>query len=363
VESTASVERPATGSVPAVRADRSTSPGADEMKKNVSLAALSLAAAMFATGALAGPEKTNKPQTSSHKQASTSNKAASGQTIFQTAQSNGQFHTFTDLMQKSGLDKTLNNTGSKYTVFAPTDEAFKALGTETLANLAKPENSGLLNSILKYHVVLGNVSAKEFKTGLVPTLNGQRFDISNTNGKFTVNKANVSKTDITCANGVIHVIDAVVLPNEKDVVATAVSTKLKTFSQLVVKADLGKTFTSEGNFTIFAPSDEAFAKLGSDTIESLSRPENKAQLTNYIKSYAVSNGRIFSDAAGKAKQVKTLCGTSLTIESRDGSFFVNGSKVVKADVNASNGVIHVIDTAFAADQANANASSNSIVGN
>jgi len=325
------------------------------MKRNVSLAALSIAAAVFATGAMAGPEKTSKPQ---HTTA-----AASGKTILQTAETAGTFNTLTELLKKSGLDKTLNSTNAKYTVFAPTDEAFKALGTETLANLGKPENSGLLNSILKYHVVLGNVMAADVKTGSVPTFNGQRIDVVANNGKVTVDKANVTKTDIVCANGVIHVVDTVILPNEKDIVATAVSAKLTTLVKLITAADLGKTFMSPGNFTVFAPSDEAFAKLDKATIESLLQPENKQQLVNILKNHVIADGRIFSDAAGKPKQIKTLGGTSLTIESRNGSVYINNAKVVKSDIDTNNGVVHVVDSVLIPDQAGAAATSNPVVGN
>jgi transforming growth factor-beta-induced protein len=309
------------------------------MKRSMGLIALTAAAAFFATGAVAGPEKTTTTKTTN---------AAATKNIVETAVGAGSFTTLADLLVKTGLDKALAEKGP-FTVFAPTDEAFKALGTETLTTLAKPENRDVLVNILKQHVVMGNVLAKDVKAGPVPTLSGQRFNITTEGGKVKIisgkTSATVAKTDVLASNGVIHVIDNVIVPNEKDIVGTAVVEKLSTFNKLVAAADLGKALMAKGNFTVFAPSDEAFAKLDKALVESLLQPENKEKLQGILKYHVIGEGRIFSDAAGpKAKDAKVLNGGTITIIQTGGKVLINNATVTKADIDASNGVIHVIDT-------------------
>lgn len=106
---------------------------------------------------------------------------------------------------------TLSGAGP-FTVFAPTDEAFAKLPQGTVENLLKPENRDQLVAILKYHVVPGKVMAADVKPGQVKTANGQKAEIKLADGKVMVDNARVIKTDIAANNGVIHVIDTVILP-------------------------------------------------------------------------------------------------------------------------------------------------------
>lgn len=133
-------------------------------------------------------------------------------TIVNTAVSAGSFNTLVAAVKAADLADTLNSDGP-FTVFAPTDEAFAKLPDGTLEDLLKPENKGKLQSILTYHVVPGKVMAKDV-TGLksAKTVNGQSFMISTSYGNVMVDNAKVLQTDILCSNGVIHVIDTVVLP-------------------------------------------------------------------------------------------------------------------------------------------------------
>jgi len=131
--------------------------------------------------------------------------------IVQIAQSNPDFSTLVKALAAADLVSALEGKGP-FTVFAPTNAAFAKLPPETLANLLKPENKDQLASILKYHVVPGNVMAKDVKTMKAKTLNGKELDIEVHGSDVMVNKAKVVKTDIVASNGVIHVIDAVVLP-------------------------------------------------------------------------------------------------------------------------------------------------------
>lgn len=133
--------------------------------------------------------------------------------IVDTAVAAGDFNTLVTAVKAAELVETLKSEGP-YTVFAPTDAAFAKLPEGMLASLLEPENKAKLAGILTYHVVDGKVMAADVvKMTEAKTVNGQMLKIVTTDGKVMVNGANVVKTDIECSNGVIHVIDAVVLPN------------------------------------------------------------------------------------------------------------------------------------------------------
>lgn len=134
------------------------------------------------------------------------------QDIVAVAAGNGSFNTLVAAVKAAGLVETLQGPGP-FTVFAPTDEAFAKLPKGTVEDLLKPENKAKLVSILTYHVVAGKVMAADVKTMKAKTVNGQSLDVKVSGGTVTVDKAKVVKTDVAASNGVIHVIDTVVLPN------------------------------------------------------------------------------------------------------------------------------------------------------
>ncbi len=133
--------------------------------------------------------------------------------IVETAVAAGQFNTLAAALQAADLVDALKGDGP-FTVFAPTDEAFAALGAETIADLLKPENKAKLTQILTYHVVAGNVTSSQVvDLESAETLNGQSVDILVEAGKVKIDGATVVTADITASNGTIHVIDQVILPN------------------------------------------------------------------------------------------------------------------------------------------------------
>lgn len=135
--------------------------------------------------------------------------------IVDTAVAAGSFKTLAAALKAAGLVETLKGAGP-FTVFAPTDEAFAKLPAGTVENLLKPENKAQLTAILTYHVVPGAVMASQV-TALkeAKTVNGKSLHISAAGGAVMVDKAHVTKTDIKASNGVIHVIDTVMLPESK----------------------------------------------------------------------------------------------------------------------------------------------------
>ncbi len=263
--------------------------------------------------------------------------------IVDTAVSAKSFGTLVTAVKAAGLVETLKGDGP-FTVFAPTDEAFAKLPKGTVETLLKPENKELLTSILTYHVVAGEVKAADVVrlTGAA-TVNGQHVDISAANGVM-IDGAKVVTTDILCSNGVIHVIDAVILPEDKSIVGVAQEAGVfKTLIAAASAAGLAGVLDQEGPFTVFAPTDEAFAKLPEGTVENLLKPENKKQLAKILK-YHVIAGKVYAADALKAKHAKTLEGNSVTISINEGAAQVNNSNLIKTDIDASNGVIHVIDS-------------------
>ena len=139
-------------------------------------------------------------------------KPAKANDIVAVASGAGSFNTFVAAVKAAGLVETLQGAGP-FTVFAPTDEAFAKLPKGTVEDLLKPENKEKLVAILTYHVLAGKVMAADVKTMKAKTVNGQSLDVKVTDSGVTVDNSKVIKTDVAASNGIIHVIDTVVLPN------------------------------------------------------------------------------------------------------------------------------------------------------
>lgn len=264
--------------------------------------------------------------------------------IVETAVEAGSFKTLAAALTAADLVDAVKGPGP-FTVFAPTDEAFAKLPKGTVETLLKPENKSKLQDILKYHVVKGKVMAADVvKVKGAVALNGQRIDVKVDGGKVSVDSANVVKTDIGCTNGVIHVIDSVILPASDAIPVVADKAgKFKTLLAAVKAAGLAEALSGEGPFTVFAPTDEAFAKIPQATIADLLKPENREKLAAILK-YHVVSGRVYSEDAVAAKSANTLQGAAVAIKATDKGAFVNDAKIIATDVDASNGVIHIIDT-------------------
>ena len=270
---------------------------------------------------------------------------AADSTIVETAVAAGNFKTLVAAVEAAGLVETLNGKGP-FTVFAPTDEAFAKLPKGTLESLLKPENKAKLAAILTYHVVPGSVKAADVvKLKSATSVQGQRIDVKVAGKDVTVDGAKVVATDVACSNGVIHVIDTVILPVEGTIVDVAAKNgSFNTLVAAVKAAGLVETLNGKGPFTVLAPTDAAFAKLPAGTLEMLLKPENKQQLADILKYHVVPGVAAYSDAVVKMSEVPTVLGTPVKVAVVDGKVRLNGATVVAADVEAWNGVIHVVDT-------------------
>jgi len=264
--------------------------------------------------------------------------------IVAIASGNDDFENLTAAVTAAELVETLQGEGP-FTVFAPNDAAFDALG-DTLTDLLLPANKDTLAGILTYHVVSGLVGPLDLVNGsLVETVNGSPVSISiDDAGNAKVNDANIIATNVVAENGVIHVLDTVILPPEDDIVATAINTEGE-FTQLVAAlgaAELVTALQAEGPFTVFAPTDAAFNALG-DTLTDLLLPENKDQLADILL-YHVVEGAVGAADLTDGASVETLSeGNSVTFDLSGETPKVDDANIVATNILTTNGIIHVID--------------------
>ena len=278
---------------------------------------------------------------------STMAKATATKDIVDTAVGAGSFKTLATALKAADLIDTLKGKGP-FTVFAPTDEAFAALPAGTVESLLK--DKAALTKVLTYHVVAGRVPASQVvNLAFAETVNGSAARITTNSNGVMVDGARVIKADIEASNGIIHVIDKVILPR-KDIVDTAVDAgSFQTLVTAVKAAGLVETLKGKGPFTVFAPADAAFAKLPEGTVGNLVK--NKTALTSILTYHVISGRVLSSDLKVGTVEVKTVQGQSVLVtKSKDGSVSINGAKVTAADVLAGNGVIHVIDTVIMPEQ-------------
>jgi uncharacterized surface protein with fasciclin (FAS1) repeats len=284
--------------------------------------------------------------------------------IVQTAVAAGKFKTLVALVKKAGLAGTLSAPGS-LTVFAPTDQAFANLKKSNPALYEKvATDKKLLRSVLTYHVVGKKIPAAAAtaaaKKGLkVKTVEGEPIALSFKGGKIALNgTSRVVIADVKASNGVVHAIDAVLVPpsltqapapTESILQIASANPSFSTLVSLVQKAGLVPALSGTGPFTVFAPTDEAFAKLAKAAPSTFDAVLADPALLAKVLTYHVVAGDIKSaQAIAVAQQngtVKALESEPIALSLKDGKLTLNGSAtVVTADIPATNGVIHVIDT-------------------
>jgi len=278
--------------------------------------------------------------------------------IVKLAESVKDLSTLVAAVVAGDLADTLSSPGP-FTVFAPTNEAFAALPAGTLTKLMKPENKKELVDILTYHVLPEKVLSTQLKPEQsVTTVEGKTLLVFREGGRVFLRESNharpksVIKADNLASNGVVHIIDGVLLPPtpKPNIVKLAESVKdLSTLVAAVVAGDLADTLSSPGPFTVFAPTNEAFAALPAGTLTKLMKPENKKELVD-ILTYHVLPEEVLSKQLKPFQAVKTVEGKLLHVQEWGGKVHVGSSleskdlkNVIKADNVASNGVVHIID--------------------
>ena len=264
------------------------------------------------------------------------------QDIPTNAQNTGAHDSLVAALSHAELVSALQADGP-FTVFAPTDDAFAAAGID-LSTFDTDEENATLSDILLYHVVSGAVASSDVTDGMsAEALNGDDLTFTVSDGSVMVNDATVTSADVMASNGIIHVIDKVLMPPADlgDIPTVAQGTGIHTsLVAAVVQAELLTTLQGDGPFTVFAPTDDAFAAAGID-LAALDNEEGKATLTDILL-YHVVSGAVPSSAVTDGMSAAAVNGDDLSFAVGEG-VMVNDANVVLADVPASNGVIHVID--------------------
>ena len=257
------------------------------------------------------------------------------------AQNTGIHNTLVSAVLQADLLPTLTSVGP-FTLFAPTDQAFAEAGIDLLS-LDTPEGKLILEDILLYHVIADEVPSTDIEECLTAeSANGQPLSFSLQNGVM-VNDANVTMADVVANNGLIHVIDKVLTPTDtpNDIARTAQCTGVHdSLVSGIIQAELLETLQGPGPFTVFAPTDQAFADAGID-LAALDTPEGKQTLSDILL-YHVVSAEVPAANVSECMTATAANGQPLAFTVGNG-VMVNDANVTMADVNTSNGVIHVID--------------------
>ncbi|KAM3104521.1 fasciclin domain-containing protein [Phormidesmis sp. 146-33] len=275
----------------------------------------------------------------------------SSQTILDIAAANPNFSTLVTALKAAGLTRTLSG-NIPLTVFAPTNQAFAALPKGTLERLLRPENRATLRKLLTYHVVPGAVeSTSALRAGFAGTAEGNPVTITGNRNQIRVNNATVVSADVKASNGVIHVIDRVLLPPALISKITPTSQTIgdiaannpnfSTLATALKAAGLTEELSGSTPLTVFAPTNEAFAALPKGTLEALLKPENRPILRRVLTNHVVL-GAVESRTL-RSGRVASIGGNSLNVAVNRNQIRVNNARVISADVKANNSVIHVID--------------------
>ena len=263
------------------------------------------------------------------------------QTVFQVITDSPDHNTLEAAVGAANLGGTLSGAGP-FTVFAPTDAAFAALPAGTVqALLADP--MGALTQVLLYHTVSANALSTSLSNGqTIATINGKNVFVNiNSNGVF-INNVKVTVADVVATNGVVHVVDAVLVPPTGSVVDVIVnSPDHTTLEAAVVAAGLAPTLSGAGPFTVFAPTDAAFAALPPGTVQAL-LADPMGALSQILLYHATGNAA-FSRTLKNGQAVVTVNGKNVFVNATANGVFINNVKVSVADIVATNGVVHVID--------------------
>lgn len=277
--------------------------------------------------------------------------------IVATAQADPNLSTLVEALTAADLVTTLNGPGP-FTVFAPTNDAFAALLAEL--GLTKEElfaDKELLTAVLTYHVLSGEVPAADVPLGdPITTLQGGYFKVDQVASDLVITDgrnrtSNITATDIEATNGVIHVVDTVLLPADKNIVETAVALAAGTppeftiLVEAVTAAGLAETLSGTGPFTLFAPTDAAFAALLTELGITKEELLADTELLTQVLTYHVVPGLVLKAQVPVGTPITTVEGGTFTVNSSLAITDESGrvSNITQTDVLASNGVIHVID--------------------
>ena len=273
--------------------------------------------------------------------------------IVQTAQANAQFSILVEAVTAAGLGETLSGAGP-FTVLAPTNDAFAKLLTELNINKAALlANKPLLTAVLTYHVVPSQVLKAQVPLGkAIKTVQGDIFKVDAKGADLVITdgrnrNAKITATDILTTNGVIHQIDTVLLPADKTIVQTAqaLAPEFSILVEAVVAANLAGTLNGAGPYTVFAPTNAAFAAALTELGLTKAQLLANTALLQKVLTYHVVSGRVLKADVPVGTPIFTVQGETFNVNA---ALAITDKRarvanITATDVLASNGVIHVID--------------------
>ncbi len=257
--------------------------------------------------------------------------------IVDIALANPDFSTLVTALQAAGLVDFVASSRAK-TVFAPNNAAFGKLPPGTVEALLQDTNK--LRQVLLYHMVGGRIRSTDLVAGKVITRQGAAAVIDLTSG-VRINDATVIAADVEASNGVIHVIDSVILPPGSIVDIALANPDFSTLVTALQAAGLVDALKADGPYTVFAPNNAAFAKLPAGTLDALLQDTNRLR---HILLYHVNHGPRLRAADLRTGNVLTMHGAPARVAVTDAGVTVNQAQVLAADVEAGNGIIHVLDS-------------------
>ena len=265
--------------------------------------------------------------------------------IIELAQGTSTLSTLVTAITTAELVATLQGDGP-FTVFAPTNEAFENLPDGVLDYLL--ENPTELAGILQYHVVSGSVLSTDLSTGAVATLNGD-INVDVSAGVVINGSASVVTADIQATNGIVHIIDEVLIPEGFEVPKTIVELASETedLSTLVTALslfpDLVSTLEGDGTFTVFAPTNEAFAGLLAAIGQTDLNDIPESVVRSILEYHVISSAALMSTDLSNGQTAETVNGENITVAIDGSDVFISDSKVLTANIEASNGVVHIVE--------------------
>ncbi len=273
--------------------------------------------------------------------ATTLSLGVNAQTIADIVADSPDHNTLEAALGAAELTSVLDGT-DEYTLFAPTDAAFANL-PDGLVEALLTDPFGVLTDVLLYHVVAGAAPSSALSDGLmVATANGQDVTVTISGGNVMVNGAMVTVADIIADNGIVHVIDAVLVPQTTTIYDVVVNSPDHTTLETAIDlAGLDGTLSGAGTFTLFAPTDAAFAAVDPATLSAL-LADPQGLLTDVLLYHAVGSIALSSNLSTGA-MVPTLFGEDVTVTIDGSTVMINGATVTVADIVTINGVVHVID--------------------
>lgn len=265
------------------------------------------------------------------------------------------FSTLLRLVESLDLDEALRSFEGEFTLFAPTNAAFEALPDGLFMDLARPANSELLKSILLDHVVEGRVpAARALELSSATSLGGKVLSLNTDAAGLKVANARVLATDLEFAGGVVHAIDAVIVLDDRAALlpkkATDPLAEYSTVLNLIESAGLKETLDGKERYTLFAPTNAAFAALPAEVLEALARPENLDALRAVLLHHVIDSGvtgyaalQLASPFGETGVDVSPISGPALNVVATSAGLTVDGAAVKRADLLVGNAVVHVVD--------------------